>query len=795
MIIKDVLRELDSLDYTQVEDFLVNKMKEADEDNDVNSKITLLNEVIGHFRETGDFMKTRKYSDELLTILDKEHLQGTIPYATSLLNIANADRASGDYEESLDYFYMAYALYEKLLKEDDFMFASINNNLALLYQEMTNYNKACECLKKSLAIVELHPEKRIERAITLSNLAQSELRCEKYEDAKEHIDMAMSIFNADEVKDYHYSGALAVYAELMYIKERYAEAAKYYDEAMDEMEKNIGRTNNYDILVENKEKSIMKAKEFGQTEVELVDDNQENLKGLELCRKYYEEVGAPMIHEQFPKYESRIAVGLVGEGSDCFGFDDDASRDHDWGPGFCMWVDDVTYEAIGIQLQAAYDRLPSEYMGYRRRTTREAEGRVGVIRVREFYSNLLKLQNGIPRSEEEWMAVDENDLAAATNGAIFRDDDGIFFGLRNQLLAYYPESVFRRKLAYELVRMAQTGQYNFSRCLRRDDKVTASMYLSEYTEHALKVLFLLNRKYAPYKKWLMAAAAKKLNILPEVTDIIIAIYDMDIFDENVQSSIEIIAKLILNELKKQNLIIEFNRQDPYFLEPYGHEIMGSIQYISDNNVKDVNPVTSKHNELVDKMVLAEWNAFDKVKNEGGRADCQDDWNTFSIMRKSQYMTWNNDMLESYLNDFMEADAKGWNLITEKYARMEASTAPEEYAKIKDSLPAVDDKKKAIVEEIVKIQVGFMEELEDDYPNVVRNARSIHTYEDSAHNTSYETYLRGELLTYSEETLSLYGKYVVEYAKNEKNLAFDIITNTAHLYGYKSLDELEEVMTK
>ena len=127
--------------------------------------------------------------------------------------------------------------------------------------------------------------------------------------------------------------------------------------------------------------------------------------------------------------------------------------------------------------------------------------------------------------------------------------------------------------------------------------------------------------------------------------------------------------------------------------------------------------------------------------------------------------------------------------------MEASTAPEEYAKIKDSLPAVDDKKKAIVEEIVKIQVGFMEELEDDYPNVVRNARSIHTYEDSAYNTSYETYLRGELLTYSEETLSLYGKYVVEYAKNEKNLAFDIITNTAHLYGYKSLDELEEVMTK
>ncbi len=38
-------------------------------------------------------------------------------------------------------------------------------------------------------------------------------------------------------------------------------------------------------------------------------------------------------------------------------------------------------------------------------------------------------------------------------------------------------------------------------------------------------------------------------------------------------------------------------------------------------------------ELIDAIVLHEWQQFDKVKNEGGRADCQDDWNTFSIMRK------------------------------------------------------------------------------------------------------------------------------------------------------------------
>ena len=44
--------------------------------------------------------------------------------------------------------------------------------------------------------------------------------------------------------------------------------------------------------------------------------------------------GEPMIHEKFSDYENKIAVGLVGEGSERFGFDDKYSRDHDFGAGF-----------------------------------------------------------------------------------------------------------------------------------------------------------------------------------------------------------------------------------------------------------------------------------------------------------------------------------------------------------------------------------------------------------------------------------------------------------------------------
>lgn len=203
----------------------------------------------------------------------------------------------------------------------------------------------------------------------------------------------------------------------------------------------------------------------------------------------------------------------------------------------------------------------------------------------------------------------------------------------------------------------------------------------------------------------------------------------------------------------------------------------------------VTPVKSSR-DTVNEIVMLEWQAFDKVENEGGRASCQDDWPTFSIMRQSQYETWTDEMIESYIDDFYSANENGWNLITEKYARMEESTAPEAYAKIKDALPPLSDAKKAIIDQIAQIQVSWMEDFAEKYPKAAGNARSIHSSEDTYDNTSYETYLRGELGTYSDNTLALYGQFIVKLAGTGKNLACMIMENTARAYGYNGLDELE-----
>ncbi len=784
MDINKILEKLDELNYTQVESYLAEQLNVADQEKDFGTKISLLNEMIGFCRDSCQFDKTRSYSNELLSLLEKENLVGTQAYATSLLNIANADRASGDLEESLSYYKEAYRIYEKLLSPKDFLFASLNNNMALLYQEKNDYASACECLKKALEIVLNNPEAIIESAISYTNLAQSLIRLNRMEEASEYIGKALKIFIEDGERDYHYSASLSVYAEILYHQGRYTESVKYYDKALNEFEKHMGKGGNYQVILENRNQAFQMAKKEGnavEPKTTSMTDKQK-MSGLELCERYYNQYGKDMIHNKFPEYEHMIAVGMVGEGSECFGFDDEYSRDHDWGPGFCMWLSDDLYHEIGKSLQRAYDELPKSLDGYERFTTKQGSHRTGVFCIQDFYQKFIP--SWTRNKEMDWQNTEEDNLATVTNGKVFRDDLGEFSKVRENLLSYYPDTIWKKKLGISLIQMAKSGQYNFGRMKKRNDYVTAQIYLAEYFKWTMQSVYLLNRVYAPYEKWLLKGI-QNLSILPEVGDILRAISDMELKDERIEMTIEIIAQLMIDELEKQNLIQNRkNSDDAYYLEPYG-------QMLLKEDIMEQEEKVYTQEELVEKLVKLEWEAFDQVKNEGGRASCQDNWNTFSIMRKSQYLTWTEEMLLSYLNDFYVANEKGWNLITEKYGRMMESTAPDRFEEIKDSLPLLSDEKKQIIEEIVRIQVSAMEEMAKKYPLVADTARSIHTSEDTTYETSYETYLRGEISTYSDQTLMLYGRYLVELSNKEINPAMLVMEKTALLYGYSSLDDLEE----
>ena len=129
-------------------------------------------------------------------------------------------------------------------------------------------------------------------------------------------------------------------------------------------------------------------------------------------------------------------------------------------------------------------------------------------------------------------------------------------------------------------------------------------------------------------------------------------------------------------------------------------------------------------ELIENIVDREWSMFDRVRNEGGRASCQNDPATFRIMRTSQFMTWPEDLLRSYLADLETADRVGRNLLTEKYAFMMESTSPFEFRRIRHMLPVPDQDSLAWIREIVNTHVNWERRTDQAYPRVRSKGRPL-----------------------------------------------------------------------
>lgn len=774
MDIQKVLAEYDSMfgKYTlkEIEGFLLKHLSEARFKSEHEELVTLLNEAIGFYRDTTQKEKALKNCGALMEHLVEMKLEGTIPYATSLLNIANAFRAFDLHKEAVQLFEKVEEIYGNHISKEDFMYASLYNNWALAYQESGEYDKAAEMLRKALRIVDLYKEAIIPQATTRTNLASSLLAIgteSAYQEAVEHLSKALAIFEKDGGKDFHYGAALVAMGDAYSYKENYRKAAEYYKAGMAEVEKHTGKNDNY--------ARVQEKYEFTLTMLKNNDTWQSN---MDRSKAFYESAGKAMIEKHFPQYVGRIAVGLVGEGSDCFGFDDEISSDHDYAPGFCMWLTEKDYQEIGAKLQKEYDKLTSSEgrLGYRR----------GVFSINQFYSGILEIAGDYENTlSVDYEACKEHLLATASNGQVFRDDLGVFTKIRNQILKYYPETVWRRKLAQCIHDFAQYAQSNYSRMMARKDTVTAMICVGKGVESALGLVYLLERTYAPYYKWKKkglenARLAKQIfPILEKIAEnpSQAAVWEgyrysaasVYLEDANV-ALFEEVAKRILDEMVRQDLV----SGNETFLEYYIPQIL-----------------EGKNMDMIDKVIAEEWSQFDKVENEGGRADCQDDYETFRIMRKAQYMTWSKELLESFYADLIAAKNSGWNLIMEKYARMMQSTNPLGYARLEKDLPVINEDRIRIQEEIIKIQVGWMEDFAKLYPKLAGNMRTIRTSSDTSFNTSYETYLRGELCTYSEKTMLLYASFIIGLLKAGRNLAIETMGNTAKMYGFESLKEAEE----
>ena len=224
------------------------------------------------------------------------------------------------------------------------------------------------------------------------------------------------------------------------------------------------------------------------------------MNALDLSEQFFRETALPSLKQAFPLEWQRMGAGLVGNGSDCFGFDDEISRDHDWGVEFFVWLADSDYETYADEVRVWKRELWESCPGVPFRQVSDYGIHDTVTTPSRFYRMLTGFPQG-PRSVLDWRRVPETNLAMAVNGRVFLDPLGEFSLTRRHLMEYYPEDLRRKKIAARCLSAAQTGQYNFLRCAQRGDVVAKEVALARFAQDAMQLVFLLNRRYMPYYKW------------------------------------------------------------------------------------------------------------------------------------------------------------------------------------------------------------------------------------------------------------------------------------------------------
>lgn len=553
-----------------IETYLLRKLTEANP-----LQLSILNELMGFYRSRGEHTKNQPIINRALNLANKMQLAGTEAGTTTLINAATSLRAAGSYDRAEKIYTQALNESTETLGTKNRKLAALHNNLSMLYSETGRTHDAIEELNQALEILQntsTDPECDIDIAATHTNLALSMLQeCTKehtkecshpntstnsksatLESAFEHASTSVRMYIAGNNENQpHYASALAGLAQVQCARGEYAQAEESYSKALDLIARCYGKdSESYAITAENlrqtrklaekvtkisekvSAKLSTKIQESSSQQTESQHAANNNIKtGMQLSQSYWQTYGKPLLDQpKFARYKNRIAAGLVGHGSECYGFDDEISRDHDFGPGFCLWLTDEDYAEIGADLQAAYDALPRKYAGFdsRNETPRakscESSKRVGVFRISEFFENITGFPTAPSQNEPHlWLSLNEPTLAVATNGKIFADPLGKFSKAR-QSFKLMPDDVRISLISRRLGMISQAGQYNFPRMIARKDASAAWLSINEFVRATASLVFLLNNPvtagYLPYYKWQFAALRKLSNRmasrLPEV---------------------------------------------------------------------------------------------------------------------------------------------------------------------------------------------------------------------------------------------------------------------------------------
>ncbi|KKB08524.1 hypothetical protein VE25_18610 [Devosia geojensis] len=242
------------------------------------------------------------------------------------------------------------------------------------------------------------------------------------------------------------------------------------------------------------------------------------MQGIELSRRFYTDIVRPWLREVAP--ELPYSAALIGYGSELLGFDDEVSRDHNWGPRVHIHLSQADFDDHARRLVAEFSKVvPANYLGepigWRSRPHPPANGPEAAGAIEhglEFHTLEARLEAHFAvRSVEnltalQWLGFAEQKLLAFTAGAVFHDADGRLSRARERL-AYFPDDVWLYKIACQWGRIAEEQAF-VGRTGQVGDDLGSRVIAARLVRDVMRMGFLLERRYAPYAKWFGSGFAR-----------------------------------------------------------------------------------------------------------------------------------------------------------------------------------------------------------------------------------------------------------------------------------------------
>ncbi|QDP95894.1 DUF4037 domain-containing protein [Microlunatus elymi] len=217
--------------------------------------------------------------------------------------------------------------------------------------------------------------------------------------------------------------------------------------------------------------------------------------GIELCRRFYQQQVRPSIAALFPGLPH--AAALLGRGSEVLGFDDKMSSDHDWQPRTLIFVDDRDESTTDVVEAALRGVIPERFEGYPTGLT--------VTTTRSYLQEQLAIDIKCVITPTDWLTLPEQRLRMMAGGTVYHDE----VGLRESLdrISYYPDDVWRYLMLAAWWRihpeMNLVGRIGYV-----GDDLGSRLITADMVDGIMRLCFLLEREYAPYRKWFGTAFSR-----------------------------------------------------------------------------------------------------------------------------------------------------------------------------------------------------------------------------------------------------------------------------------------------